>query len=67
MPFIAQNVTPAIAEANTSRHWAAAHTLGLETPYPECQPRGDFEGVSAELIELRAGGLVVGPDIFVVS
>jgi putative ABC transport system substrate-binding protein len=53
---------PAIAEANTSQALAAAHTLGLELHVLNASSEHDFEGVFAKLVELRAGGLVVGPE-----
>jgi putative tryptophan/tyrosine transport system substrate-binding protein len=53
---------PAIAEANTSQALAAAHTLGLEVHVLNASSERDFEGVFAKLVELRAGGLVVGPE-----
>ena len=58
---------PAIAEANTGKALAAAHTLGLELHVLTASREGDLEGVFAKLVELQAGGLVVGPDIFFVS
>jgi putative ABC transport system substrate-binding protein len=53
---------PAIAEANTSRALAAAHTLGLELHVLNASSERQFGGVFAKLIELRASGLVIGPD-----
>jgi putative ABC transport system substrate-binding protein len=53
---------PAIAEANTSKALAAAHTLGLGLHILNASNERDFEGVFAKLAELRAGGLVVGPE-----
>ena len=53
---------PAIADANTNRALAAARTLGLDLQVLNASSERDFEGVFAKLAELRAGGLVVGPE-----
>jgi len=58
---------PSITEANTSRALAAAHTLGLELRVLNASDEHDFEGVFTKLVELRADGLLVGPDILFVS
>jgi putative ABC transport system substrate-binding protein len=58
---------PAIAEGTTSKALAAAHTLGLELHVLNASSEGDFERVFAKLVELRAGGLVVGPEALFVS
>ena len=59
---------PAIAEANTSKlALAAARTLGVELHVLNASRELDFEGVFAKLVELRARGLVIGPDILFVS
>ena len=55
---------PALAETNTKEVQAAARALGLELPILNASTDGDFDGVFAKLIQLRAGGLVVGPDPF---
>ena len=41
---------------------AAARTLGLELHILNASTEGDFDGVFAKLIQLRAGGLVIGAD-----
>ena len=51
---------PALTEADTSEALAAAHTLGLELPVLNASTERDFDSVFAKLIQLRAGGLVVG-------
>jgi len=62
IPLLVNPANPAIAEANTSKALAAAHTLGLELHVLNASSEGDFEGAFAKLVELRANGLVVGPD-----
>jgi putative ABC transport system substrate-binding protein len=51
---------PALSGADTSEALAAAHTLGLELPVLNASTERDFDSVFAKLIQLRAGGLVVG-------
>ena len=55
---------PTVAETNTKEVQAAARALGLELHVLNASTEGDFDGVFAKLIQLRAGGLVVGPDPF---
>ena len=55
---------PALAETNTKEAQAAARALGLELHVLNASTEGDFDEVFAKLIQLRAGGLVVGPDPF---
>jgi putative ABC transport system substrate-binding protein len=53
---------PTVAETNTKEVQAAARTLGLELHILNASTEGDFDGVFAKLIQLRAGGLVIGAD-----
>jgi putative ABC transport system substrate-binding protein len=55
---------PPIAEANASAVLSAAHSLGLELHVLKASTERDFDGVFANLIQLRAGGLVIGGDPF---
>jgi putative ABC transport system substrate-binding protein len=55
---------PPIAEANASAVLSAAHSLGLELHVLKASTEGDFDGVFANLIQLRAGGLAIGGDPF---
>jgi putative tryptophan/tyrosine transport system substrate-binding protein len=55
---------PALAETNTKEVQAAARALGLELHVLNASTEGDFDEVFAKLIQLRAGGLVIGPDPF---
>jgi len=43
---------------------SAAHTLGLELHVLNATSERDFDGVFANLIQLRAGGLVIGANAF---
>ena len=53
---------PTVAETNTKGLQVAARTFGLELHVLNASTEGDFDGVFAKLIQLRAGGLVIGPD-----
>jgi len=55
------------AEATRVKVLSAARTLGLELHVLNASAEGDLEGVFANLIQLRAGGLVIGPDPFFTS
>jgi putative ABC transport system substrate-binding protein len=52
------------AEATIRGVQGAARTLGLELHVLNASSERDFDGVFAKLIELRAGGLVIGGDPF---
>ena len=53
---------PALAEPATKEVQAAARALGLELHVLNASTEGEFDGAFAKLIQLRAGGLVIGPD-----
>ena len=46
---------------------AAARTLGLELHVLNASTERDLDGAFAKLIQLRAGGLVIGPGAFFTS
>src|SRR6266567_3986845 len=58
---------PALAEPTTKDLKAAARTLGLELHVLNASTERDFDAVFAKLIQLRAGGLVIGPDPFFIT
>ena len=58
---------PGLAEPTTKEAHASAHILGLELHVLNASTERDFDAVFAKLIELRAGGLVIGPDVFFVN
>jgi putative ABC transport system substrate-binding protein len=62
-------VNPANPNAETvSRELqVAARTLGLQVQVLSASTERDFDTVFATLLQLRAGGLVIAPDIFLVS
>src|SRR5262245_49157729 len=64
---IALLVNPAnstVAETSTKEMQAAAPSFGLELHVLNASTERDFDGVFAKLIQLRASGLVLGPDRF---
>jgi putative ABC transport system substrate-binding protein len=67
MALLVYPANPALAEANTKELQAAARTLGLELHVLNASTERDFDGVFAKLIQLRAGGLVIGNDPFFTS
>ena len=67
MALLVDPTSPALAQTYTSKVLAAAHTLGLELHVLNASSERDFDGVFARLIELRAGGLVIGAEAFFTS
>ena len=61
------NPTNPNAETVTRQLQAAARTLGLELHVLHASSKRDFDTVFAELVRLRAAGLVVSNDPFFVS
>jgi putative ABC transport system substrate-binding protein len=58
---------PALAEPTAKELKAAARTFGLELPVLNASTDHDFDAVFAKLVQLGAGGLVIGPDPFFIS
>jgi putative ABC transport system substrate-binding protein len=58
---------PVLAEANTRNLQAAARAFGLQPYVLHASTERDFDEVFASLIQLRAGGLVIGPDSFLLG
>ena len=67
MALLVNPASPALAQTYTSKVLAAAHTLGLELHVLNASSERDFESVFAKLIELRAGGLVIGGEALFTS
>jgi len=56
-----------LAETATKEMHAAARTLGLELHVLNASTERDFDAVFAKLIQLRAGGLVIGGGPFLIA
>jgi putative ABC transport system substrate-binding protein len=64
MALLVNPANPRVAETNIKQFQTAARALGLELHVLNASTERDFDGVFAKLIQLRAGGLVIGPDPF---
>ena len=62
--FLVNPANPAVAEPVLRASQAAAHSFGLDLHVLNASTESDFDGVFANLIQLRAGGLVIGSDAF---
>jgi putative ABC transport system substrate-binding protein len=58
------NPTSPSAETQLRDLQAAARTMGLQPHVLHASTERDFDTVFANLVQLRAGGLVIGPDAF---
>ena len=67
MALLVNPANPAVAETNTKEVQAAARALGLELHVLNASTEHDFDAAFAKLIQLRAGGLVIGGGAFLVS
>jgi putative tryptophan/tyrosine transport system substrate-binding protein len=59
--------SPTLADKQTSDQQAAARTLGLELHVLHARTADDFDGVFAELAQLRADGLIIGGEALFTS
>jgi putative ABC transport system substrate-binding protein len=62
IPLLVNPSNPALAEIVLGASQAAAQTLGLTLHVLNASSERDFDGVFANVIQLRAGGLVIGAD-----
>jgi putative ABC transport system substrate-binding protein len=67
MALLVNPTDPALAETTTKDVQAAARALGLELHVVTASTEHDLDGVFAKLIQLRAGGLVIGSGAFFTS
>jgi putative tryptophan/tyrosine transport system substrate-binding protein len=67
MALLVNPASPTLADSSTRVLQAAARTLGLDLHVLNASTDGEFDGVFAKLIQLRAGGLVIGSDPFFTS
>jgi putative ABC transport system substrate-binding protein len=61
------NPTNPVTETQSREVQAAARILGLQLHVLYASTERDFDTAFATLVQLRAGGLVIGPDAFFVS
>jgi len=64
MVLLIDPTDPAVVEATTRDLQAAARNLGLELHILNASTEAEFEPVFAKVIQLRAGGLVLGAGFF---
>jgi putative ABC transport system substrate-binding protein len=60
--LLVNQTNPTLAEPATKEVQTAARALGLELHVLSTSTVGEFDAVFAKLVQLRAGGLVIGPD-----
>ena len=60
MGLLVNPTDPALAEADASVALAAAHSFGLQLHVLHASTESDFDAVFVSLVQLRAGGLVIG-------
>ena len=62
--LVVNPTNPAVTEVVLRASQAAAQRLGLDLHVLNASSESDFDGVFANVIQLRAGGLVIGSDAF---
>jgi putative tryptophan/tyrosine transport system substrate-binding protein len=67
MALLVNQANPSAAETETSELLSAAKTLGLELHVLNASTERDFDAAFANVIQLRAGGLVIATDILFTS
>ena len=67
MALLVNPTSPALSESTTRDVQAAARARGLEIHVLHASTELDFDTVFATLVQLRIGGLVIGPDTFFTS
>ena len=67
MALLVNPANPSLAESQSREGMSAARTLGLELQVLKASTERDFDEVFAKLLQLRAGGLVIGADPFFTS
>lgn len=67
MALLVNPTDPVLAEAQLTDLQAAARTLSLELQVLNASTEGDLDALSAKLIQLRVGGLVISPGAFFIG
>jgi ABC-type uncharacterized transport system substrate-binding protein len=65
--LLVNSANPALAEPTTKELQAAARALGVELHVLTASAERDFDEIFAKLIQLRVGGLVIGPEPLFIS
>jgi putative ABC transport system substrate-binding protein len=64
LALLINSTNPVLAETELRNVEAAARTLGVQLHVLNASTEHDFDKVFGTLVQLRAGGLVIGPDPF---
>jgi putative ABC transport system substrate-binding protein len=67
LALLVNPASPTLAGSSTRALQAAAHALGLDLSVLNASTESEFDSAFAKLIQLRAGGLVIGSDPFFTS
>ena len=67
LALLVNPANPALAEIEMREALSVASRLGVELRVLNASSESDFEGVFAELLQLRAGALAIGADAFFTS
>jgi putative ABC transport system substrate-binding protein len=67
MALLVNPSNPTLADAVTREAQEAAHLLGLQLHFLHAKTEQDFETAFASVVELHAGGLIIGNDAFFTS
>jgi putative ABC transport system substrate-binding protein len=67
MALLVNPTDPALAETESREVLSAAHTIGLELHVLNASTERDFDVALANVIQLRAGGLVIATNVFFTS
>jgi putative tryptophan/tyrosine transport system substrate-binding protein len=62
LALLVNPTSPNLAEADAKEQQAAAHTLGVELRVVHSSSERDFDNVFAAVVNMGAGGLVIGTD-----
>jgi putative ABC transport system substrate-binding protein len=62
MGLLVNPTSPELAEADSREQQAAARSLGVQLHVIHASAEGDFDMAFAKLVEVQAGGLVIGTD-----
>jgi putative ABC transport system substrate-binding protein len=64
LALLINSTNPVLADTELRNVEAAARTLGVQLHVLSASTEHDFDNIFRTLVQLRAGGLVIGPDPF---